>query len=323
MNLMFWKRKAGAAEDAENAQGDLAVNTKPRESLDFSASEQDRAAPESSVMDTDSPEAPAKPGLTARLKLQLAALTGRLRKAPAFRAGEDLAAEASGSPEKSDADESPDLEVPARPGLLMRIKAGFAAFTRAFKAPAAPAAAEEQEAGSRSRSEEAAEAELPDEEQSAEPVRSRKWLIIGGSAVIAALLLFSYGIANWPISEPPPKRWGTRHDQMDISSTPPRPESAYEGFQAPARSPADVEALRKENAELQARIEALKRAPSLRPPRTYPSSATQSGASAPSSSVGGEMTIDSKDPKAAAMSLKEAIEAMNAGSGDTGKKPAR
>lgn len=330
MNLMFWKRKTGAAEEAESAPGDLAVNSEPRESLDFSAAEQDSAGPESPVMDTDSAEPPAGPGLIARLKLRLATLAGNFRKAPGFRAEEDLARDAPDTEEEGDvadlAGEPPAPEAPAKPGLLVRIKAGFAAFTREFKASAAPAIDEDQEAGSRSRSEAAGEDELPlpEEEEVAEPVRSRKWLVVGGSITIAVLLLAHIAMANWPIFKEPQKRWGTRHDQTDIATSPRRPESGYEGSQAyaPPRSPAEVEALRQENAALQARVEALKKAPPRQ--QSYALPAGQAGGgSAPSPSFSGEIAVDTKDPKAAAMSLKEAIESMNAGPGDNGKKPAR
>mgnify|MGYP005804682823 CR=1 FL=1 len=309
MNLMFWKKKTGAEEEAEKA----------RESLDFASAKQDIAEtdpesfePESDGMDTDSP---AKRGLGVRVKLQFIALARRFRKTPAPDADEDHAGQT---------EESPDPETLASPGLLMRISAGFTAFVREFKAPATGAAGgDEEDTESQGRSEASREDELPDAEMAAEPVHSRKWLVIGGSTVIVILLLGSIGSAYWPIVEPPQKRWGTRHEQMDISSTPRRPESEYEGSQAPAsvRSPAEVEALKKENAELQARIEALKKVSPQHQP--YAPTARQAGGEDAPSSVSGEMTIDNKDPKAAAMSLKEAINAMNAGSGERDKKPAK
>lgn len=309
MNLMFWKRKTGAAEETESAPEDLAVNTETREPLDSSAADQDSAGPESPGMETDSAETPAQPGLAARMKLQFIALTLRFRKTPAPDTGEegDLADEA---------DASPAPETPARPGLLLRIKAGFAAFTREFKTPAAPATETDQEAESRSGSEAAPESELLEEEAVAGPVRSRKWLVIGGSAFIVVLLAADITITLWLAYEPPQKRWGTRHDITSISTRPIEPESA------PERPQAEAEALRQENAALQARIEALKKGAPQQ--RSYAGQAV--GGSAPSSlesSDSGEVTISNKDPRAAALSLKEAVEAMNAGSGETGKKPVK
>lgn len=376
MNLMFWKKKTGAGAEAENTRENPAANPKPRESLDFVAAEQDVAE-----RDPDSPDpeatSQAKPGLVARLKLRLTALTGHFRKAPAFRADEehvpdtlggsgkpgDAAAmepdmespdmEAPAKPglavrmklrlitltrrfrktpapdaeedeDRADRDEeSPAPETPAKPGLLVRIKAGFAAFTREFKASAAPAASEDQDADSHDRSGAAPEGEPPEDFPGTEPARSRRGLVIGGAVGLLVLLLVGIGIAIWPIFTPSQQRWGTKHDMTTITSRAIRPESAPEKPQttAPEAPQTETEALRKENAELQARIEALKKEPPQQRPYVPP--ARQTGGSTPSSSVSGEMMVGNKDPKAAAMSLKEAIEAMNADSGEDDKKPAK
>lgn len=364
MNLMFWKKKTSADEEA--ARGNLAVNAKPRESLDFVAAKKGATGhstepSEPSGADETIPGTPDKPGLAARLKLWLNGLSSRFKKAPAFRAKAEP--EAPVSPEKprdaasveaepeasaklglgiriklqlitlvrrfrktpapgaesepdGEAGESPASETTAKPGLFMRIKAGFAAFAREIKSPAAPAADEEEEAGSHGRSTAMPEEEFLEDELGDKPVHSRKWLVVGGSALIVILLIVDISITLWLAYEPPQKRWGTRHDITSISSRPLDSEAA------PEATLNEAEALRKENAELQARIEALKNAqPQQRP---YAPPAWQTGVkSAPSSSVGGETTVDSKDPKAAAMTLKEAIEAMNAGADDYQKKPAK
>ena len=176
------------------------------------------------------------------------------------------------------------------------------------------------EAGSQGRSRGSAEEERPDEEAAVEPARSRKWLVIGGGIGLLVLLLVGIGIAIWPLFTPPPKRWGTRHDITSISSRPLGSEQATEGSQASAGGTpqAEIEALRKENAELQAQIETLRKVQAQA--RTYVPPAQPSS---PSSSVSGETTVGSSDPTAAAMSLKEAIEAMNASTGDFRKKPAK
>lgn len=253
MNLMFWKKKTGTEEEA--AQGNLAVNAKPRESLDFVAAKQgsaghnpEPAEHELSGADETSPETPAKPGLAERMKLLLGGLTRHFKRTPTFRA---------------------EVE------------------------PEAP----------------------EDEYHEGEPVRSRKRLIIGGAVAVVVLLLVGIGVALWPSSEPPQERPDSRHEVT--AATP----SAAQPAAAPQSSPNEIEALRKENAELQAKIEELKKGQVQQRPAAAP--AWQTGTSTPLSSVGGEMAVGSSDPKAAAMTLKEAIDAMNASSGDYRKKTAK
>lgn len=371
MNLMFWKKKTGAGEEAENTRENLAANTKLRESLDFVAAKQAVAERNPGLSDPEAtdPELPAKPGLVARLKLRLTALNRHFRKAPAFRADEDHVPDAPGGSGKPDdaaatepemeppdmeapakpglavrmklrlialtrrfrktpapdaeededragqAGESPAPETPAKPGLFMRIKTGLAAFVREFKASAAPAADEDGDADSHGRSGAAPEGDHPEEVSGAEPVRSRKWLVIGGALGLLVLLLVGIAVTFWLTYEPPQKRWGTRHDMTTITSRAIRPESA------PEKPQTEAEALKKENTELQARIEALKKEPPQQ--RPYAPPARQTGGSTPSSSVSGELMVGNKDPKTAAMSLKEAIEAMNAESSEYDKKPAK
>ena len=86
------------------------------------------------------------------------------------------------------------------------------------------------------------------------------------------------------------------------------------------RHQADIDALTKKNNELQAQIEALRKKLPQRP-STSPASRPRSQAQPPARS--GDLAVDSKTPKAAAMTLKEAIEAMNAGSGEPASRPAK
>lgn len=75
-------------------------------------------------------------------------------------------------------------------------------------------------------------------------------------------------------------------------------------------SPEAMEALKKRNEELEAQLNALQR---------QQSGAAQRGATP---AVGaGQVTLGSKDAKETAMTLKAAIEAMNASTGDFSKKP--
>ncbi len=80
---------------------------------------------------------------------------------------------------------------------------------------------------------------------------------------------------------------------------------------------ARAEELKKKEEE-KARAEALKKSSRQQPP--LDSSARHAGGGAAPSPSTGEVTVGSKDPKAAAQSLKEAIEAMNVGSGGASKK---
>lgn len=270
MNLMFWKKKTGAGEEAENAQEDLAVNTKP--------------------------------GLAAWMKLRLAALTGHFKKTPEFCAEEDRAPEApSGSEKPGNAAaiepdlEPPDMEAPARPGLIVWVKLRLIALIRRFKKTPVSDIAEGDE----------------EDAPEIEPARSKKRLVIGGAIGLLVLLLAGIGISLRPAAPPPQGQPDTRRDAA-------RPR---EPAPAPEKPPSEIEALKKENAELHARIEALKK--ELPQQQSSVPSARYTGGDAPSSSASGEMMIGNKDPKATAMTLKEAIEAMNASSGDHAKKPAK
>lgn len=321
MNLMFWKKQGATDETGAETPAEAGLAARMRSWLDgltghfkrtpaFRAEAEpdmsggpkksDDAAPVES-----GPEAPVKLGLGVRMKLQLIALMRRFRKTPAPDTEEEQGEEAG---------EAPGPETPAKPGLLARIRAGFAAFIREIKAPATPAADEEEEADAHGRS-----AALPEEAleggPGAGPVRSRKWLVVGGSILIVALLAVDIAITLWLAYEPQQKRWGTRHDITSISSRPLDSESTQE---EPLN---EIEALKKENAALQARIEALKK----EPPRPDAAPAWQSGGgkNIPPTALSGEMAVGNSDPKAAAMTLKEAIEAMNAASGDYRKKPAK
>lgn len=199
--------------------------------------------------------------------------------------------------------EETELETPAKPpSLVERMKLLLGGLTRHFKRT--PAFHAEAEPG------------VPEDEyHEGEPVRSRKRLLIGGAVAVVVLLLAGIGIALWPSSEPPQERLDAR---PDITAATP---GAAQPAAAPQSTSNEIEALRKENAELQAKIEEFKKGQAQQQPAAAP--AWQTGTRTPLSSVGGEMAVGSSDPKAAAMTLKEAIDAMNASSGDYRKKPAK
>lgn len=84
-------------------------------------------------------------------------------------------------------------------------------------------------------------------------------------------------------------------------------------------SPDELEALRKRNEELEAQLKSLKQdsqQPALASPLQRGVPPARSGGGG-----GGEVMLGSQDPKTTAMTLKAAIEAMNAGTGGYTKKP--
>lgn len=273
MNLMFWKKKADAGEEAANSRG-APANAGAREPLDFSATQQDMAEDNREPSEPELPGGEAgnlnrtatPPRLAARMKLWFVALQRHFQKPPEFRADENQAQAESGN------------------------------------SNAYPEATLEEE---------------PGEEASAiKPVRSRKWLIMGGAAGLLAVLLAGIVIANWPASdsslevEPSEKQEGAEHAAVPHATQPAAP--ALDGHQA------EIEVLEKEKAGLQAQVEALKRQLAQRP-----APPPKSARNAPPSSARSEVTVGGDDPKSTAMTLKEAIEAMNAGSGDYNKKPVK
>jgi hypothetical protein len=86
------------------------------------------------------------------------------------------------------------------------------------------------------------------------------------------------------------------------------------------RYQADIDALTKKNSELQAQIEALRK---KQPQRPSTSPASRPTGKAQPAAPGSDVAIGNKSPKTAAMTLKEAIEAMNAGSGEPAKNAAK
>ena len=326
MNLMFWKKKTGAAEQAGNAPENLAVNSKAPKTLDFVAATRNTAERNPKPSETEAPdivetaqETTSKPGWSAWVKLQISNLTQRFKKAPAFRA--DVEPNTRSSPEEQDDLASTATEAPDRPVLAIRLKMQLAALVQRFrKTPAADPNEDDEKKSSIGRSEVSPKDELEGEAEIV-PTHPRKRLVIGGAIGLPVLLLAGIVIVYLPISEPPPQRLGTRHDTTSIASHSAVTGTASDESQAsaPKEPLSETEILKKENAELQARIEALEKAqPPAAPPAWQPGG---KGAYAPSAS--GEIMLGSENPQSAAMSLKEAIEAMNASSGGYNNKPAK
>ncbi|MDO8464788.1 MAG: hypothetical protein Q7S46_05990 [Gallionella sp.] len=245
MNLMFWKKKAGTGGDAETPQDDSAGKAAGRKS----------PATESADPESPDSEAPAKPGLIAKISSQFAALIRRFKKPPAFSAEGGQTANATGQSKSAPEDATPTS-----------------------------------------------------------PPNLKKRLIIAGTIGLIILLLAGIGFAVRKVF------LSTPTEDKDTPVTIETPRAAKPAPQASA-SRAEIEALKKKNEELQAQIEALKK----EQPRQQAtgSTAPQSNDNIRSSSDSGEVMIDNKDPKTTAMSLKEAIDAMNESSGGYDKKSAK
>ena len=298
MNLKFWKKKPAAEGDAE-----------------------------------------AVPGALARIKAQIAALIGRIKPPQPFKAEVPASAEAGAASEEivSASAESPEPDVAAPGaarrwmGVLLRMKSGLTALF--WKPVPLPEGAEPGDAP---------------------PARRLNLLAVG--VLLLALLLIAFGYAAWTIARSSPDAEtdvteliedkhasdaplpiimpvsapeavsdvlaASAPADADAASAVPHAEQAASSVTAAALASqvpmTEVEALRQKNAELEARFEALKKAEqsSSVSVKLYPGSGKGVNA-------GGVATVGNSDPKAAAMTLKEAIEAMNAGTGNYQKQPAR
>lgn len=241
-------------------------------------------------------DAPAKPGLLARIKSGFSNLGRRFRKAPAANA-DGTASPQEEEDDKTVAMEAPDLDAQPKTGLLARIKGGFSGLARRFRKSSAPG------------DEDAAETQTG-ESPAVRPMRTKRRLIIGGAIGLLILLLSGAGFATWKIFFSAPEHEASAPTTAAASHDQPQETQAETAL-------TEIETLRKKNEELQAQIEALKHEPSQ---ADQPKATTDSAESA-AAATPGEMTLSNRDPKAAAQSLKEAIEAMNAGSAGPARKP--
>lgn len=289
MNLMFWKKKPEGSDATETSE--------------------------------------ASSGPLARIKALVAGLTGKLKRPPPFKAEIPASAET-----ESTAGEiaSPELDAATegeRTGALAGMKSRLLSLL--IKPAAAPVDGEPGEA----------------------PARRINPLAV--AALLLLLLLSAFGYAVWSIvlSSPDPENGVTeliedKHandaplpivmpasapvSASDAtaasevlaasapagtdaaSAVPPADEHAaraapsVKAVPAPKAPLTEVEALRQKNAELQAELDALKKGQqSSAAIKLHPG-----GKGAP---AGGVATVGSSDPKAAAATLKEAIELMNNG----------
>lgn len=297
MNLMFWRKKTSAGAEAEIAPENIAQNTRQPEPS---------GAGETRLGTT------AQQKLVPRIKSWFGALASRFKRTPAFRA--EVEPGVSADPKQLDEAASGFPEAPANPQLSTRIKLRFIALARRFgNKPATGDAEDMEKKGLPDRSKTMPETGRSDEEPEAVPVHSRKRLVIGGAIGLLVFLLAGVVIAYWPIFGAPPQQ---KYAHQETASLPAHPVDAGS---APAEPLSEVESLRKKNAELQAHIEALEMKQQQQlsaPPARQPG-----GRGANALSASGEVIVDSNNPKSSAMSLKEAIETMNASSGDYKKPP--
>jgi hypothetical protein len=84
---------------------------------------------------------------------------------------------------------------------------------------------------------------------------------------------------------------------------------------------ANIDALTKKNKELQAQIDALKKKQPQ--PSVSPTEQTTAKDKTPPPTHSSDTAISNKNPKGAAMTVKELIDAMNASSGNSPQKPAK
>lgn len=236
--------------------------------------------------------------------------------------GDDADAPQEAENDKTVAMDVPVLDTPAKPGLISRVKIRLSELVQRFKkSPASPPDSGEE-----------GQAPISHDTPAIQSMRTKKRLIIGGAAGLLFLLLVGIGFATWKFFLSSPEQGGDAHPATPATDASHSSQPVEHASAEPAESPrtettqadtpqAEIDALRKQNEELQAQIETLKK----EKPQEQSSISTAGAAgekSDPNSSPG-EITISNTDPKAAAQSLKEAIEAMNASSGSSARKPAK
>lgn len=350
MNLMFWKKKPGNGNGAKDAHGGSSMNKKERESLDFAAAKQQSSEsnPESPNPESPEQDAPVETGLAARIKSKFTSFTQHFRKEPVFRAGEDYAAPTSDS-------KPADPETPATPGLVERIKSNafisqhkkllistllplslivivYAAWNIVFSPPASepalhstdealvhepPPPIKSPHAVSPQSEQPQTEAEVPkkkSEEAQASVDAPKKE---GSEPIQTEADMFKKKSEEAQARVEPPKKEGAEQPQAEakalIETSKDVQARAEELKKKSEAAQAQAEALKKESEAAQARAEELrkKEEEKARVDALKKSRQTYSR---------GEITVGNDDPEAAAKSLKEAIEAMNADSGATPRK---
>lgn len=314
MNLMFWKKKKPDADEAAD---------------DDSGEESSSAGLRAEDADQDAPE-PHEKG--SGLKEWFSSVAQNLKTGHATETeGEPAGAEAAHGAKAEapphhphghdEADESAEDEAQeAGAGLAQRMKERFAAFAQRFRRPAsqeddAEEAGEEPPQAGKEHAEETEPEEESGEEIAVRRQRKRRRLLIAAASILSLLLLAGIGFVVRKVFLTHPVQQSVTSGTIETSREAP-PQAAAPS--ATAR-PSEVDMLKKRNEELQQQLDALKNERSPEPASVAISYGTH--VSAVSSTSQGDLALGTGDPKAAAQGLKEAIEAMNAATGDTRGAP--
>lgn len=159
--------------------------------------------------------------------------------------------------------------------------------------------------------------------------RTKKRMLVFGGVGVLVLVLSGVAVVVWKLFFSPPPAAVLIETQKNTVMLP-SPHKAKTLIKLPdievsktQAEQVELKTLKKKNAELEAELNALKQQESRQlPSATLPVPAVPAQ-SAVGSGASGTLVIDSAHPKETAMSLKAAIEAMNAGTGDYAKAPAK
>lgn len=304
MNLMFWKKKNAGDSSAEIAPQDAGDQAEGQKS-----------------QDSESPDAETskQPGLFARIKSRLTRGSKKTAEPAAEEDKEPAADEHRRS--KQESEDDTDAAASKKPGLFALIKERLSGLTGRSK----EAADEEEVADTRRRAKPEAEA-APEVAEAVEHKHSRTGWIIGG--VILLWVLLGVGIyAAWDHILPPLKRKNFAHETVkayrnrlqDPKAAPQQaePPPAESPQAAPPPPASDAPANEQQPAAQPAQpVQQTQPAQPSQP-------AKQPAANALPTSSKGDMVVGDKSAKETAMSLKEAIKAMNGDAYEPAKKPAK
>lgn len=324
MNLMFWKKKAVTQSDAANSQENPGGNA--------GSPNPDDSKP-AGLESTDA-EAPVKAGLFTRIKSKFTALTLRFKKAPV---SEKSAEEAPDKGRRSKEEAKDAEEAPEKPDLFAQLKPKLMGFVLSHQKLLIAVLLF----------------------LSLTAILFAAWDIIFPPLVRKPT---PHSIAEQPAPPAPIHEPTTPQETLQETPQDAPPQTEAELLKMKSdEAQARVEALKKESLEAQkqaellkkmsdeaqalaeaakkkdeearalaeaakkkdeeARAKARKKEPAK--PQLPGSSAPQTTTHARPYAVSGEISVGNKDPKATAMTLKEAIKAMNADSREYSDKPAQ
>ena len=256
MNLMFWKKKPGIENGAEELRDDSPVNDRAQKSSDSIASTQD-------ANESDPASSNPKTGLAARIKSILATLVSRFKKTPAPAPD---AEEGQGKDTRRRSKDNPEDagEAPVKLGLVARIRSKLIALTLRLKEAPEPDAEEDHGKGARRRSKDDREdaEEAPKEPSLFGLVRLLLAAFISHykkRLIFTLLLLLLIGIvyAAWDIIFPPLIRTSATLEPQTRSEALKKKSELLKKKSDEAQ--ARAESLRKESEATHAEAEALKK----------------------------------------------------------------